>query len=559
MTAPNLPSPGKGPLDAPRRAPLEVPFAVLAETAPDAIVTIDAASRILSVNPATERIFGWSAAEMLGRPLSMLMPPELRPAHEAGMARYLGTGVRHIPWNGVPLEALTREGRRLPVEISFGEFLLDGQRIFSGFIRDVSDRAAQRAELERTSRDLESAIATLHDRVEEAEAARGAADAANEAKSQFLATMSRELRTPLNAIGGYVELLTSGIRGPVTPSQREDLVRIGRAQARLLALINDVLNFARLETGRVEYDIRRVAVNTLLCSLGPLLDPQIRAKALVYECDPGAADVRVCADQQKLEQILLNLLSNAVKFTPEGGRISVATDADADEVRLYVRDSGLGIPPDRLGAVFEPFVQVDATLTRVHGGTGLGLAISQELARGMGGEISVESRVGEGSEFTLRLPVDGGCGAPPQSVGFGDLLMRDVQRIVRNVAARLRQEPTLPTVTDAELEDHTATLLTDLAQLLLILDASAGVETALLQDGVRIQGVIVELHGRQRRRLGFSEALLAREFELLADETAVALRSHATGGDVGAVEDCVALIRALVGEAAAGAQRELGA
>ena len=338
------------------------------------------------------------------------------------------------------------------------------------------------------------------------------------------------------------------MRGPVTDLQREDLLRVGRAQARLLALVNDVLNFARIETGRLEYDVRDVPVYPLLCTLGPLVDPQVRAKSLAYECDPGPEDVHVCADQNKLEQILLNLLSNAVKFTPDGGTISVSTDAAPDAVRMHVRDTGIGIPADRLHAVFEPFVQVDAALTRVHGGTGLGLAISQELARGMGGLITVESVVGQGTTFTLTLPSADACGTPGPPLA-GQLLARDAMSVVKRTIARLRTEPALPTVTDAELADHLASLLTDLAQLLVILDTGGGRDAALVRDGARIQEVIVELHGRQRARLGWTPALLGREFDALADEAAAALRGHAQAGIIGEADECISLVRALLAEA----------
>jgi len=531
--------------------PVEVPYEVLAASAPDAIVTVDADSCILSVNPAMVRIFGWSEEELIGRSLSIIIPPEYRAAHEAGMARYLRTGQRHIPWTGVRVPALTKSGGRIPIEISFGEFVHEGRHVFSGFLRDVSDRVAQQEQLERTTKELEVALANLRERVIEAEEARRTADAANEAKSQFLATMSHELRTPLNAIGGYVELLESGIRGTMTEQQRGDLLRIGRAQNRLLALVNDVLNFARLETGRIEYDVHDVRVHPLLCSLGALVDPQVRAKSLAYECDPGPEGVMVCADQQKLEQILLNLLSNAVKFTPAGGRVVVSSEADDEQVFLHVTDTGPGIPADRLEAIFEPFVQVDAALTRVHGGTGLGLAISQELARGMVGVITVASVEGEGARFTVAMPAGGGCDREVAPPGAGELLSRDARSIVRGLVTRLRQDPELPAVTTAELEDHTASLLADMAQLVVILDSGAGAVDTLVRDGARIQETIVKLHGAQRRRLGWSRALFCREFDILADVTAEAIARRQHDGSLTAGDELIALVRALLAEALA--------
>ncbi|MEO6527447.1 MAG: PAS domain S-box protein, partial [Gemmatimonadaceae bacterium] len=307
-------------------------YRVLAETAPDAIITLDEDSCILSVNPAAERIFGWRAAEMTGQSLSMLMPERFRTANNSGIMQYLRTGDRQPPSKSVFVHGLAKDGREIPMEISFGEFADDGRRIFAGFMRDVSDRVAQQKLLERTKSDLELALAELESRVREAETARRAADEANAAKSRFLATMSHELRTPLNAIGGYVELLETGLRGELNEAQRSDLRRVRRAQARLLELINDILNFAKLETGRVGYDIRDVGVADLLSSLGALIEPQVQAKGIAYECVPGRDDVTACADPQKLEQILLNLLSNAVKFTEPGGLVTLSTSADADEV-----------------------------------------------------------------------------------------------------------------------------------------------------------------------------------------------------------------------------------
>ena len=235
-------------------------------------------------------------------------------------------------------------------------------------------------------------------------AAREAAEEANRAKTQFLATMSHELRTPLNAISGYAELLSLGLRGPITPEQREDLGRIMRSQRHLLSVINDILNFARLDAGHVEYRVTNVSVNELVGDLEPLIRPQLEAKELEFLCAPVDDGLTVRADSEKVRQILLNLLANAVKFTSPGGHVRV--ECLHDDTRVYVRvsDTGIGIPPDRRGAIFEPFVQLHRTLAQPAEGTGLGLAISRDLARGMGGELTVESEPGKGSTFTLILP-----------------------------------------------------------------------------------------------------------------------------------------------------------
>jgi signal transduction histidine kinase len=216
--------------------------------------------------------------------------------------------------------------------------------------------------------------------------------------------MSHELRTPLNAIGGYVELLEMGVRGPLSEEAREDLVRIKKSQKHLLGLINEILNYTRLEAGAMRYDIAPLDSRELMASVEPIVAPLVRAKGLSYARHADGCNARVLADRERVQQIFLNLLSNAVKFTPRGGRITLECEARDHVVDFRVIDTGIGIPPDKLSTIFEPFVQVDTRLTRTEEGVGLGLAISRELARGMGGDLSVSSRERNGSTFTLTLP-----------------------------------------------------------------------------------------------------------------------------------------------------------
>ena len=237
----------------------------------------------------------------------------------------------------------------------------------------------------------------------EAEVARAEAENANRAKSEFLANMSHELRTPLNAIAGYVELLEMEIRGPITPVQREDLARIKVSQRVLLRLVNDVLNFAKLESGHVPVTLREVDVSELLKSVEPLVLPQLMSKGLEFKTEICPDDLRASADPEKLEQILLNLLSNAIKFTPADGSIRLSCESTSALVMIHVCDTGRGIPPEKQDRIFDPFVRVDEGFSRKTEGTGLGLAISRNLARAMGGELAVESTPGAGATFTISL------------------------------------------------------------------------------------------------------------------------------------------------------------
>jgi PAS domain S-box-containing protein len=273
----------------------------------------------------------------------------------------------------------------------------------------------QAFELETQAEQMQAINDELLERSEELERQRAAAEEANRAKSSFLAVMSHELRTPLNAIAGYVQLLEMGIHGPVTEAQLGALERIGRSQQHLLRLINDVLNLARIESGRVEYMLEDVEIAGLMAAVEPMVEPQMAAKELAFQVDAGAG-LAVRADRDKLQQIVINLLSNAIKFTPPGGRISVDAATRAGEpslVFLRVTDTGIGIAPEKQASVFEPFVQVDMSATRRSQGSGLGLAISRDLARGMGGDLRVRSEEGRGSTFTLALPEGGG----PEALG----------------------------------------------------------------------------------------------------------------------------------------------
>ena len=243
----------------------------------------------------------------------------------------------------------------------------------------------------------------------EVDRARAEAEAANRAKSQFLSTMSHELRTPLNAISGYTDLLAMELRGPLTAAQKLDVERIRRASQHLTGLVTDLLNFARLDAGQVEFHVTDAGLATIMEDLEPLIGPQLAAKDIQFDEDGCKSDTpyRIRADAEKVRQILLNLLSNAVKFTEAGGRVSMSCESDVQRevVLVSVSDTGRGIPADQLERIFEPFVQVDRHRTHdSQQGVGLGLAISRDLARAMAGDLVASSELGMGSTFTLTLP-----------------------------------------------------------------------------------------------------------------------------------------------------------
>jgi PAS domain S-box-containing protein len=349
-----------------------------------AIFALDADGRVMTWNPGAQRFKGWAADEIIGQHFSVFYGPEDIASRK--------------PWR--ELEIATREGR---VEDEGWRIRKDGTRFWANVVITALRRDGVLIGFAKVTRDLterrDAQLRALDDARRLA-----ASEEASRTKSSFLAAMSHELRTPLNAIAGYADLLLAGVAGDLTEQQRQYVERVRAGQQHLLGVINDILNFSRIEAGQLRYDLKPMSLQRSIEAVIPLIEPQAHAKDIELG-QAAAGDVTVLADSSKVEQILLNLLSNAIKFTQAGGRIELSSGQDGQSGFAAVRDTGVGIPDADLDAIFQPFVQVGRSLTSPHEGTGLGLAISSDLARGMGGSLSVESTLGEGSVFTLYLPL----------------------------------------------------------------------------------------------------------------------------------------------------------
>jgi PAS domain S-box-containing protein len=395
-------------------------YRLLVESVEDyAIFALDPTGHIVSWNPGAQRFKGYTASEIIGQHFSVFYPPEdiqsrkpeieLEIAQSVGRLEDEGWRVRKDGtqfWANVVITALRNADGEL---VGFAKVTRDltkrraAERQAIEDARRIAGEEALRRAAELRTVELADLLDRSRQQAEEIEVRRREADVANRTKTDFLAAMSHELRTPLNAIAGYVQLLMLGVRGPLTDEQRSDLGRIQRSQQHLLSLINDILNFSRLEAGAVTYDLQPVPMTAVLDVAASMITPQVGTKGILFALEPCPPTLMVLADASKLEQILLNLLSNAVKFTQPGGHVSMRCEVVGDQVLAHVEDDGPGIPADRLDVIFEPFVQLDRTFGNPREGTGLGLAISRDLARGMQGDLTVTSTLGEGSRFTVSL------------------------------------------------------------------------------------------------------------------------------------------------------------
>ena len=499
------------------------------ESLADGIVIVDRSGDIRFANPAAARLFNRSAKDLIGTPF--------------------GTPV--IAGETTEMEIVRRGGGDVVyAELRVVDTDWEGDTVELVSLREITDRkhAEERARQLACERE-----------------ARLEAEAASQAKSDFLAIMSHELRTPLNAILGYSELMELGISGDMTDAMRKQVGRIRISAKHLLGLVNDILDLAKVEAGRLNVATLPSSVSDALTSAITLIQPQALAKNLELVVTPGSGELPpYVGDDERVRQIIVNLLSNAVKSTAPGGTITVDSklSAAAEGARLLPRnsyicirvsDTGTGIPAEKLDAIFEPFVQAESGPTRPQEGSGLGLTIGRRLARAMGGDLTVVSEPTKGSTFTLWLPVDvraeiKEAGSEEASGAEGDDSARRAKRIdgtpavirqirglaevanqvlsqlepiVARVVSRIRSDPGIRMATGlrtSQVADHLSTLIADMLSSLAAIEEASGSPSQLLADAMEIQRLVSERHGAQRARLGWSESAMRREFMIIREE-----------------------------------------
>ena len=519
----------------------------LFDRAPDAYIVTDHEGNIREANAAAVRLLDGRLERLIGSSLSNFVSGPGRRGFRLILSR-VASGEKPPSETGEWALKLRERGSQsadvacsaAPVYDSHGNLVS-----IRWILRDATLRV--RAELQTRTLNLQ-----LEQQLKQRTAALAAA---NWAKAEFLAVMAHELRTPLNAILGYTELLEMGLSGPVTDEQAAHLARIRSGGIRLVGLIDEVLDLGKVEAGQLRITHEELPVLAAVNSALSLVIPQAAARGVRVENECSLnPQILYVGDQTRLEQILLNLLSNAIKFTEPGGNVTISCEiksqAKGNErlspargpwVALRVSDTGIGMAPQLLSRVFEPFVQVESPLTRTKGGSGLGLTISRRLARLMGGDLTVESEEGAGSIFTTWLP------APESEVAgavetkerrgperyakgiarLGELLLEELDAIVRSYAKRLTRRGGVGRAAElsrSELEDHAAAFLAEIIQSLLIVEEAQGKASGVMRDGSVLRKVVSERHGAQRKRLGWTEDELRREFEIVRSTVFTALR-----------------------------------
>jgi PAS domain S-box-containing protein len=395
-------------LDAHRNLEVERErYRILFHSAPDPYVVTDERGTIEEANSAAGALLGIESSKLTMKSLLSYLDDEARRAFYSHIGSLGDVGGKLEKW---ALTIESRDGNAIPVEatVSVGS-TIDGKATLCWLLRDTSVRIRSEESMHALNRSLNARVAQRTRELELAlsgeQAARREAEAANRIKTELFARLSHEFRTPLHAVSGYLEILQQNIHGRLTSDQRRDVERIHQAQEHLMALVNMILDFAKLEGGPIELSMAEIPIEETLLATEALVEPQFAKKSIKYTHHAGNPALTAFADREKVQQIILNLLANAMRFTPEGGAVNLDWRVEDDKVLVRIRDTGAGIPAEKTEEIFEPFVQLRAPGTVPSGGTGLGLAISRDLARAMGGDVSVKSTLGRGSAFTLILPL----------------------------------------------------------------------------------------------------------------------------------------------------------
>lgn len=535
------------------------------ERLPDGIVIVDASGDIRFANPAAARLFNRPAEDLIGTPF----------------------GTPLIAGETTEMEIVRRGGGDLAyAELRVVDTDWGGEKVELVSLREITDRKHAEERLRQLAAERE---------------ARLEAEAASQAKSDFLAIMSHELRTPLNAILGYSELMELGLSGDLTDAMRKQVGRIRISAKHLLGLVNDILDLAKVEAGRLAVATIPAPVVDAIAAAVTLIQPQALEKNLELSIAPGSEKLPAyIGDDERVRQILVNLLSNAVKCTSAGGKIVIDAIVSSPDPRarllprksyicIRVTDSGSGVAPDKLESIFEPFVQADTGPTRTQEGSGLGLTIGRRLARAMGGDLTVVSEREKGSTFSLWLPADVRVGADPagdnsaegsqptnssavvldppsverQVRGLADVanrVMSQLGPIVDRVVSRIRTDTvicTAPALRTSQVADHLSTLIADIVSSLAVLEEASGRPSQMLADAMEIQRLVSERHGAQRSRLGWNEAAMRREFMIIREELNRAVSQAVTLGGELTVEVATAALGRFVDQAEFAAVRAL--
>lgn len=505
---------------------------------PDAVVVVGAHERIRFANPAAEALFGRTLVDLVGLDMGL-------PAVERGKTE---------------MDVVRPGGKTVTAEVRFVEVEWNGENARIITLRDVTDR--KRAE--EKSRQLERE-----------RQARAEAEAASHAKSEFLTTMSHELRTPLNAIIGYSELLELGISGSLSEKQQAQVSRIANSGKHLLGLVNEILDLAKVEAGRLSVQSEAGRVMDVVEATLAIVAGRAESRGIdvrFNRCDPA---VLFHGDSDRVRQVLVNLLNNAVKFTRPGGQVTIecAVVAQPDSgatvtgrgpwIRLSVSDTGIGIPAERISSIFDPFVQVESGHARSSDGSGLGLTISRRLARLMGGDLTVTSELGRGSTFSLWLDHAAAPGAQePQSAwpaspvmatrlqGLSDVaihVLRELPTLCDAFVDRLRAEAIIPNTESlraAQLADHLVCYVADIATVLKAIEETRGAPSRLIDDSEEIHDFIATKHGAHRARLGSTTETLRQEWRIIGEEVERIIRRAAPSApNAGVITEALRIAR----------------